>query len=143
MTEQKLVERLLKVEALFAVAATPGERDAAGAALERIRARLAELERESPPVEFRFSLPDPWKRRLFLALARRYGLRPYRRPRQRRQTVMLRVPERFLDETFWPQFEGLARELEVWLDDATTRVISEVVHADTGEAAEVRQLDGT
>lgn len=140
MTEQKLIERLLKVEALFAGATTAGERDAAEAALERIRSRLAELEQQSPPVEYRFSLPDPWKRRLFLALARRYGLRPYRYPRQRRQTVMLKVPERFLDETFWPQFEELARELEQWLDDATTRVISAAVHADTDEAGEVGQL---
>lgn len=140
MTEQKLIERLLKVEALFAGATTAGERDAAEAALERIRARLAELERQSPPVEYRFSLPDPWKRRLFLALARRYGLKPYRYPRQRRQTVMLKVPECFLDDPFWPQFEQLARELEQWLDEATTRVISEAVHADTGEAGEVRQL---
>jgi hypothetical protein len=28
-------------------------------------------------VEFKFSLPDPWKRQLFLALVRRHGLQPY------------------------------------------------------------------
>jgi len=140
MTEQKLIERLRRIEALFAGATTTGERVAAEAALDLILARLAELERSDTPIEYRFSIPDPWKRRLFLALARRYGLRPFRRPRQKSQTVMVKVPERFVDETLWPHYNELARELDQWLDEATTRVISEAVHADTAEAGEVRRL---
>ena len=38
--EQDLREKLRKIEALFAGAATAGEKAAAGAAAERIRARL-------------------------------------------------------------------------------------------------------
>lgn len=140
MTEQKLIERLSRIEGLFAGATTTGERVAAEAALGRILARLAELELSDTPIEYRFSIPDPWKRRLFLALARRYGLRPFRYPRQKSQTVMLKVPERFVDETLWPHYNELARELDQWLDEATTRVISEAVHADTAEAGEVRRL---
>jgi hypothetical protein len=41
--EPQLRERLRKIEALFAGASTAGERLAAEAALERVRARLAEL----------------------------------------------------------------------------------------------------
>jgi hypothetical protein len=40
--ESTLKEKLRKIEALFAGAATPGERAAAGAAADRIRARLRE-----------------------------------------------------------------------------------------------------
>jgi hypothetical protein len=41
--ESQLREKLRKIEALFAGAGTAGERLAAEAALERVRARLAEL----------------------------------------------------------------------------------------------------
>jgi hypothetical protein len=66
--ELHLREELRKIEALFAGAGTLGERDAAEATLQRVRARLAELERRDHQVEMQFSLPDPWSRKLFLAL---------------------------------------------------------------------------
>src|SRR5215831_4424959 len=76
--ESQLSEKLRKIEALFAGAGTAGERLAAEAALERVRARLAELGRQDPPIEMQFTMPDRWSRHLFLALCRRYGLAPYR-----------------------------------------------------------------
>jgi hypothetical protein len=112
-SEEQLRARLRKIEALFAGAATPGERGAAEAALGRIKARLAEARRTAAPIELQFSIADPWSRQLFLALARRYGLRPYRYPRQRRATVMLRAPESFLHDVLWPEFEALN---EAWSD---------------------------
>src|SRR5216684_5518018 len=80
--ESQLREKLRKIEALFAGAGTAGERLAAEAALERVRARLAELGQREPSVEIQFSMPDQWSRHLFLALCRRYGLKPYRYYRQ-------------------------------------------------------------
>src|ERR1700675_4245879 len=47
-TESQLREKLRKIEALFAGAGTAGERLAAEAALERVRARLGELSRQEP-----------------------------------------------------------------------------------------------
>src|SRR6476646_11059120 len=91
-TESQLREKLRKIEALFAGAGTTGERLAAEAALERVRARLTELGHKDAPVEMQFSMPDQWSRHLFLALCRRYGLSPYRLHRQRRNTVMVRAP---------------------------------------------------
>ena len=137
--EALLREKLRKLEALFVGAGTPGEKMAAEAGLERIRARLAELERSDPPIEMQFSLPDQWTRQLFLALCRRYGLKPYRLHRQRATTVMLRVPRPFLDQVLWPQFRELNADLSRYLDEVTTRVIREGVHRDTSEAHEVKQ----
>jgi hypothetical protein len=97
--EAQLREKLRKIEALFAGAGTAGEKNAAEAALERVRARLAELQRSDEPIEMQFSLPDQWARRL-LALCRRYGLKPYRLHRQRVTTAMLRVPKRFMDQVW-------------------------------------------
>jgi hypothetical protein len=65
-TEFQLREKLRKIEALFAGAGTTGERLAAEAALERVRARLSELGQKDPPVETQFSMPDQWSRHLFL-----------------------------------------------------------------------------
>src|SRR5258706_2393660 len=117
-TESQLREKLRKIEALFAGAGTAGERLAAEAALERVRERLAELGRQDPSIEMQFSMPDQWSRHLFLALCRRYGMRPYRYSRQRRNTVMVRAPKRFLDQVLWPEFSELDQALQAYLSSS-------------------------
>lgn len=135
--EERLIEKLHRIEALFAGAATPGERDAAGHARERIRIRLQEHQQTDTPVEYTFSPRDQWSSKLLVALMRRYGIQPYRYPGQRYKTVMARVPERFVDEILWPQFEELNKTLGVFLAEVTDRVISEGINTDSSEA-EVR-----
>ena len=44
---------------------------------------------------------------------------------------------RFVDETLWPQFEAIDRELHGFLHEVTNRVIREALDASTGEADEV------
>ena len=136
-TTSQVRDKLRKIEALFAGAGTAGERLAAGAALERVRAKLAELERKDPPVELQFSMADTWSRHLFTALARRYGLQPYRYHRQRRTTVMLRAPRRFLEQVLWPEFQELDVELRRYLHEVTMKVIRDEVFADASDAKEV------
>lgn len=137
ITQSQLREKLRKIEALLSGAGTAGERFAAEAALARVRAKLAELERRDPPVELQFSMPDQWSRHLFIALCRRYGLRPYRYPRQRRTTIMIRAPRRFLDEVLWREFCDLNADLQAYLNEVTLKVIREEVFADTSEAQEI------
>jgi hypothetical protein len=69
--EDRLREKLRKIEALFAGAATPGERAAAGAAAERIRLQFETASKTERLEEFKFSISDPWSRQLFAALCRR------------------------------------------------------------------------
>ena len=135
--ESKLREKLRKIEALFAGAGTPGERLAAEAALERVRAKLAETGERDPPIEMQFSIGDPWSRHLFVALCRRYGLKPYRYPRQRRTTVMVRAPRDFIHEVLWQEFTDLDTELRGYLQEVTFKIIREEVFADASEAQEV------
>jgi hypothetical protein len=135
--EAWLRDRLRKIEALFAGAGTAGERLAAEAALERVRARLAELEHREPPIEVKLTLPDEWSRRLFLALCRRYGLTPYRYRKQRYTTVMIRVPRAFVDQVLWPEYKELNQALQAYLSEVTLKVIREQVHGDASEAAEI------
>ena len=134
MDEARLIEKLRLVEALFAGAATAGEKAAAESAKQRILHRLRVWEREAPPVEYKFALGDTWSRKVFVALLRRYGIRPYRYSRQRRTTVMARISKRFVDETLWPEFQEIAGTLRTYLAEVTDRVISQVIHQNSSEA---------
>jgi hypothetical protein len=134
--EARLIEKLRRIEALFARPGTEGERLAAERARERILARLRDAEKQEPAIEFRFSLNDQWSRRLFIALLRRYGITPYRNRGQRRTTIMARVSEKFIRETLWPEFEALQATLQEYFDDFTSRIIAEALSADTREAEE-------
>lgn len=136
MDERQLLEKLALIEALHAGAATPGERDAAAAARDRIRARLASFQSEENPIEYSFKVPDHWSQRLLVALLRRYQLRPYRYPRQRRTTIMARVPPRFVDEVLWPEFMELNRVLRQYLSDVTERVIAKALEPDASDVEE-------
>ncbi len=138
MDERQLIDRLRRVENLFAGAATAGEREAAANATERIRQRLKELHLSDPPVEQKFRLTDVWSRRLLLALMRRYGIWPYRYVGQRHTTVMARVSRGFVVQTLWSEFVELDEVLRRYLEETTERVIREGLESDISEA-EVRQ----
>ena len=135
--EQSLREKLRKIEALFSGAATEGEKVAAGAAAERIRDRLGQAAEKEKETEVKFSISDVWSRRLFVALSRRYGLRPFRYRRMHRQTIIIRTPRSFVEQVLWPEFEELSAALTAYLSEITERVIREEVHGETGDVDEV------
>jgi hypothetical protein len=130
--EQDLIDKLRRIETLFARAATEGERVAAGAAADRVRQRLKET-RQSQAIEFKFTHPDAWSKALFIALLRRHGIRPYRYPGQRHTTVMARVPTALVDEEIWPEFQELHKTLQSYLNEVTQRVIAAAIHDDVSE----------
>src|SRR4029077_2578618 len=86
---------------------------------------------------------NPWSYRLLIALARRYGLKPYRYRRQRHLTLVVKAPERFLRETFLPEYEEMVKTLNEHLTAVTERVVGEVLNADRSQPTieeEPRQL---
>jgi hypothetical protein len=137
--ETELREKLRKIEALFARTNIVGEKVAAGAAAERIRAQLQDVQAREQAVEVQFSLLDPWSRRLFVALCRRYGLRVYRYPRMKRQTLVLKAPKSFVDRVLWPEFQQINAALSEYLSEVTDKVIREEVFGEAGEAEEVAE----
>jgi hypothetical protein len=140
LDEKELREKLRKIEALFAGAATPGERDAADAARDRIRARLREFEQAERPEEWRFALENQWSRRLFIALTRRYGLEPYRRRGQRRTSVMVSAPAGFVRGTLIPEFDELNAVLVAHLDALAAKIIEDALAMDSSEPEERREI---
>lgn len=89
-------------------------------------------------------LAGPWSYKLLVALARRYGLKPYRYRRQRYSTLMIKASESFLKQTFLPEYEAMSKTLREHLSQVTERVVAEALSADKSEALvidEPRQLE--
>ena len=124
-----LRSKLDKLENLFQRAATTGERVAAGAAIDRLKDRL-QSERPDPEVELKLSLPDVWSVRLFVAVCRKHDVRPYRYPRQRRTTVMVRTSERFFDDVVWAEFSNLQTELGIYFEETVEHLIGTAMRSD-------------
>jgi hypothetical protein len=137
MDEEALKRKLATIEASFAGAtSTAGGNQEADSARDSILARLKAATEAEPAIDFQFSLADEWQRRLFAALARRYGLKPFRYTGQRDTTVMLRAPERFVEDVFWPEYQQLSAALRSWLDEATERIMREVLQSEGGSVEE-------
>ena len=132
--QASLRERLKKVEALVEGAGTAAERDAAQAALARLRARLEPEPASGEPEEMQFQITDDWSRHLFVALCRRNGLKPYRHAADDRSTVTVRAPRSLMEGTLWRQFESVDAEMRAYLTEVTLKVIREEIHADASDA---------
>jgi hypothetical protein len=142
-TDQEIRDKLLKIMAVFAGASTAGERHAAQAALDRLQDRLREQALKppaDPPIEFRFSLRNPWSMRLFLALCRSKGYRPYRYPRMRRTSVCVRIGERAVDTELWPEYLEMNTLLTEHLEGVVNQIISDCINPDHSDADVVQNL---
>lgn len=130
--QQDIRERLAKLEALFSRGATAGERAAAGAAMQRLQARLdvALGQPDEPELELQYALPDVWAVRLFVALCRKHGVKPYRYPRQRRTTVMVRARQAAFERTIAAEFQMLHRELTRYFDETVNHLIANAMKSD-------------
>ena len=138
---EALIDKLRKVEALKEGATTDGEKQAARQAHRALVERLEQLRETEPAVEYKFTFQDPWANRLFLAVCRYYELRPYRYKGQHRTTVMLRVPESFVDDTLWPMFEEYNDILQDHRREMTERVIEQVFDDDASGPDIVESLE--
>lgn len=137
VNDEQLRAKLAKVEALFRRAGSPGERAAAGAAIERLQGRLgaSDSKHPEPEVELQFSLPDTWSVSLFVAVCRKHGVRPYRYRRQRRTSVVVHTVERHFNRVVWPEYSRLQTELESYFEDVTDHLITRVMGSDGDDSA--------
>lgn len=94
---------------------------------EQLIAIAAEATRRAQEVEYKFSLQDTWSVQLFIAIAQKHGLKPYRSHGQKSQTIMVRATKDMIDGVVWPEFNALADKLHAALHEATNRIIAEAV----------------
>ncbi len=142
--ETQIREKLAKIKALFAGATTSGERQAAQAAIDRLQQRINGLPVPEvvvdPPLEFRFSLTNPWSLRLFLALCRSKGYRPYRHPRMRRTSVCVMIGKRTVNSDLWPEYLEMNKVLTEYLGELADHIISDCINPDRSDAEVVAGL---
>ena len=145
--DQQIREKLRKIKSLFAGASSQGERDAAQAAINRLNDRIntgdSRKQVEDPPVEFRFSLENSWSLRLFLALCRSKGCRPYRYPRMRRTSVCVRIGAQALKTGLWPEYLEMNRELTQHLGALADQIIADCINSDRSDAEVIVGLPET
>ena len=137
---EKLIEKLKHIEALYSGTTNKGEKVAADNARQRVKEKIAKYQEADPPVEYKFTLHNTWSRKLLVALLRRYDIKPYRYYRQRHTTVMAKVSESFVNETLWPEFQELDKELIAHLDATAEEIINAAVYRDSSDAEEIRAI---
>lgn len=137
MKEHDLVMRLRQVEAHLAPAAGPLADGQAGPdPCQRIVMRRESIERTDPPMEHHFQVRDGAERRLLAALLRRYGLTPFRYPRQGPADLMVRMSLSFEDELLQPIRAAMQQEWAAFRLAAMERVAAEALHWDVSDAGQ-------
>ena len=53
-----------------------------------------------------------------------------------RQTLIVKGPRSFIDQTLWPEFQDLSAALSAYLSEITEKLIREEVHGETSDAEE-------
>ncbi len=56
--------------------------------------------------------------------------------REKLRKIAVRAPQTFFNRTLWPEYEELRAALLAYLNEATERIIREVVYGDAEEAPE-------
>jgi len=135
LDEKRIIEKLLKIQALYEKAASEGEKNAALAAMQRVTEQLKTAQSVTQE-EFKFSFNNPWSRRLFISLLRKHNIRPYRKPRQKGTTVMAVMTSEYCDKILWPEFLALDKELIGFINQATDEIIRKAVNPDISEPCE-------
>ena len=76
-----------------------------------------------PDIELQNSLPDVRSVRIFVALCREHRVRPYRYPRQRRTTLIVRTRQISFERTVATEFRTLYRESTAYFDETVNHLI--------------------
>jgi len=117
--------KIKKIEALIVGGKIEGERNAAELAKNRILERF-NREEAVKPIEYNVPLGNYWKKKLFVALCRKYQVRTYRYKRQKYTTIMIRANPNFVDNVLWPEFKKYSALLEELVEEIIGDLISQI-----------------
>ncbi len=137
-SESVLIEKLLKIEALYLGATTEGEKEAAQNARDKIQRKLEHYQKKERPIEWRLTTRSKFEKNLLRALLKRYGLRPYRYTRQKYTTVMVKATRGIINDVIWPEYQEMRKILLAHLDEVTEKIIKTAINSDDS-AEEIRE----
>ncbi|HAZ15838.1 MAG TPA: hypothetical protein DCY54_04320 [Parachlamydiales bacterium] len=113
--------KILKIEALIVGAKSDGERQAAEFAKQRLQEKIT-----AQPIEYTVRVNSFWKKRLFVAICNKHGLRTYRYARQKYTTTMVRVAAPFMDLVLWPDYQKYATILDTLSEEILCDLTSQI-----------------
>ena len=116
-----IADKIRKIEALIAGAKSDGERQAAEFAKQRLQEKIV-----AQPLEYTVRMQSSWKKKLFVAICNKHGLRTYRYVRQKYTTVMVRVSKPFMDSVLWPEYNKYATILDKLTEEILMDLISKI-----------------
>ena len=117
-----LADKIRKVEALLARAATEGEKQAAFLAKQRLLQKVV----QSAPIEYTVKVDSHWKKRLFMAICAKHNVRAYRYKGQKYTTTTVRVTKEFMDSILWPGFNQYAKAFDELAHDIMHDLIAKI-----------------
>jgi hypothetical protein len=116
---------------------------ATGAGPEAYARQLAEWRKTEPDREEVCSTGDATGAWVVVMLCARYGIRPFRRPRQKPTTITLMAPAGFVSKVFWPQVKEMVRVFEAGRASMVNQVVGAWLGAAGGQAFTIEeQRDG-
>jgi hypothetical protein len=121
-------EKLKKIEALIERSSFEGEREAALLAKHRLQQKA-----EKKTIEYTVTNTTTWKKKLFVAICNKHGLKTYRYKRQKYSTSMVRVSQVYMDEILWPEFKKYADLFEDMVSEITSDLVQKIYHGDQQE----------
>ena len=104
-----------------------------GADTDPEQSRIGSCTYTEPETELQFSFFDPLLIKLFLAVCRKHGIRPFRYSRQKQTTVMVRAREQEFQRTVWMEFSLLEAELVSCLEGITDRLFEYITAEPEGD----------
>lgn len=116
-----IADKIRKVEALLARAATEGEKQAAALARQRLFQKVIQS-----PLEYSVKVDSHWKKRLFMAVCAKHKVQTYRYKGQKYTTTMLRVTKDFMDTILWPDFNQYAKAFDELASDIMNDLIAKI-----------------
>ena len=89
-----------------------------------MRAWLEDLRQREPSIETRCDVPDPYLQLVFAALCTRYGIEPYRVPKQPLTEMCVRAPRTFVRKALWPAFEPMGERVSAEMMSAIAETMA-------------------
>lgn len=127
MDDETLLAKLREIEARHAglpIDPAPTAREVTA----RMRARIAEARLREGEAVAQVKMDDPWRRAVFVALGKRYGLHVHQPSRQKHpETMRICAPLDFYEQVLWPEVNDLTNALSERFTAITMRVLEEVI----------------
>lgn len=116
-----IADKIRKIETLIAGAKSDGERQAAEFARQRLQEKII-----AQPMEYSVRVQSLWKKKLFIAICSKHGLRTYRYMRQKHTTTMVRVAKPFMDSVLWPEYNKYAALFDTLTEEILSDLVSKI-----------------